>query len=252
MFKKGFYISDLISFDRKEIEKCFLKFLDADFEYKKQFLQSSFNYGFDGYSYLGQQDSTNQYASDLLHSLVISDFTDYKKFPLQFHSFFENRWNKLQVEIRKLERNIIEELQIEGLLDFYQSTIGHMISCNYYPKVEDKDLKQEERLSDHTDVSLFTIFPFGFDSDFYFEDENGKWQNIEPTNKVVVFPGYLLDKFTNGKIKALNHKVKMPYNRGEERFSFAYFSLPYPKKKFELNKKQITSEEYFEEYLKLF
>lgn len=252
MFKKGFYKSELKSFDLIEIEKSFNSFLSTNFEYKEQFLQSNYSYGFDGYSYLGQKNSTNQYSTDLLHSFVISDFIDFNLFPKEFHSFFLKKWDTLQTEIRALEKFILSELNIDGLIDFYDNNIGHMISCNYYPKIENRTIKQPERLSMHTDVSLLTVFPFGFDSDFYFEDSNGKWQNIEATNQVVVFPGYLLEKISKGKIKALNHKVILPEIRDSERFSFAYFSLPYPNKKFEINNKSTTSEEYFKDYLSLF
>ena len=140
------------------------------------------------------------------------------------------------------------------MLAFYQEHIGHMISCNYYPPTQplDSSSNDNNRLSEHTDVSLFTIFPFGFDSDFYFQNEKGEWVNIKPTDDIIVFPGYLLECFTQGKWKALNHKVSLPKNRRNERFSFAYFSLPYPKRKFKIGKKKYSSESYFEQYLNLF
>ncbi|MFT5878633.1 MAG: isopenicillin N synthase-like dioxygenase, partial [Salibacteraceae bacterium] len=104
----------------------------------------------------------------------------------------------------------------------------------------------------HEDVSLFTIFPFGFDSDFQYQNRGSEWQKIPATTDIVIFPESLLESFTNGEIKALNHKVVLPKTTNEKRFSFAYFLLPYPKREFTVNGKKIRSEDYFENYLALF
>lgn len=254
VFKNGYYQTKSRSFDVHLIQKGLLDFIEHDSAYKSQYLQKNYHYGFDGYSYMGQEDSTNQYATDLLHSFVISDFEKQENFPKEFNPFFKKDWMVLEAKIRELELEIIKELDYPGLLEFYQQHMGHMISCNYYPPTQpiDENLDVNTRLSEHTDVSLFTIFPFGFDSDFYFENEKGEWVNIAPTNDIIVFPGYLLECFTLGKWKALNHKVSLPKNRTKERFSFAYFSLPYPIRAFIMAQKEYTSERYFEQYLNLF
>ncbi|MFC2109252.1 2OG-Fe(II) oxygenase family protein [Bacteroidota bacterium] len=254
MFKNGYVKSDLKSFSNKKLKTAFYNFLQQDPNYKENYLQKNFSYGFDGYSYLGQEDSSNQYASDLLHSFVISDFSHPDKFPKEFYNFFKNEWAQLQHQIRKIEREIIQQLNISDLEEFYQKHIGHMISCNYYPKTENfsKTLKNNTRLSEHTDVSLFTVFPFGFDSDFFYQNSENEWVQLEATDQIVIFPGYLLEYYTNGKIKALNHCVKLPESKNKERFSFAYFSLPYPKHEFLIGKEILNSENYFEKYLELF
>ena len=254
MFKNGYLKSDINSFTNENLKNGFELFLKQQSSYKEQFSQKKYNYGFDGYSFLGQEDSSNQYATDLLHSFVISDFRDANLFPKEFQHFFSLEWIALQKKIKELEISILKELQIPGLNKFYVENIGHMISCNYYPKTEMYDFtaKNKTRLSAHTDVSLFTIFPFGFDRDFYYEDANKNWVQIEATNKIVIFPGYLLELHSQGRIKALNHCVKMPEKRNTERFSFAYFSLPYPKHSFKIADQDFTSEQYFEKYLNLF
>jgi hypothetical protein len=254
VFKNDYIKSDLQCFDKNILKSGFQSFLNENLNYKETFLQKNFKYGFDGYSFLGQKDSSNQYETDLLHSFVISDFCDQSLFPKEFQNFMDLEWKKLQIQIRKLELEIIQQLNINGLENFYNENIGHMISCNYYPKTElfNFSAKNNTRLSEHTDVSLFTIFPFGFDKDFYYQNFKGEWIQIEATNNIVVFPGYLLEVFTKGKIKALKHCVKLPENRNTERFSFAYFSLPYPNRKFKMAYKNYTSESYFEEYLNLF
>ena len=252
VFKDGFFQTESRCFDASGLKDALQCFIANNKTYKSNYLQSCFDYGFDGYSFIGQKDSSNQYASDLLHSFVISDFHTPNRFPKEFNSFFSKEWNNLQIEIRKLELEIIAALKIDGLKEFYISTIGHMISCNYYPAVNTFTGNEKERLSAHADVSLFTIFPFGFDSDFLFQNNKGEWVNIPPTTDVIVFPGYLLEVFTDKIIKALNHKVALPKNVNKDRFSFAYFSLPYPEKTFMLAGETTTSEAYFKKYLELF
>jgi hypothetical protein len=81
--KNGYFKSNLCLKDRL-IDTAYKEFISKDFTYKKTYLQKKYNYGFDGYSYLGQKDSSNQYAEDLLHSFVISEFSDPKTFPKEF------------------------------------------------------------------------------------------------------------------------------------------------------------------------
>lgn len=253
VFKNGFYQTKSKSFKDKTIRQCLVNFIAREKEYKSKYLQKNYNYGFDGYSFMGQKDSSNQYFSDLLHSFVISDFQEKDNFPKEFFPFFKKYWLELQTKIKNLELEIIIQLNYPGLEEFYLQNIGHMISCNYYPPQKEVfSMETKIRLSEHTDVSLFTIFPFGFDSDFYFENLEGEWINIPPTDDIIVFPGYLLECFTQKKWKALNHKVALSQSEETERFSFAYFSLPYPKRKFLMAGEGQTSENYFKKYLELF
>jgi isopenicillin N synthase-like dioxygenase len=56
---------------------------------------------------------------------------------------------------------------------------------------------------------------------------------------------------SGGDIQALNHAVKRT-DTDKERYSFAFFSLPYPERAFKINQKAYTSSTYFEQYLNLF
>ena len=137
--------------------------------YKEQYLQSKYDMAFDGYSYLGQKDSLNQYDTDLLHSFVLSEFTDHHKFPKEFHYFFKEQWSSLLSLVRNIEKKVVQHLNIEGLSRFYDEQIGHMLSCNYYPSLNYLKKTSEScatRLSSHKDVSLFTVFLFGVDDGF--------------------------------------------------------------------------------------
>lgn len=250
MFQNGYYVSDLTVSWSNELKRAFQQFLHRPQAYKQRYLQKEFDYGFDGYSFMGQTDSQNQYAADLLHSMVVSNGTAVARFPEEFHTYLTSEFNTVRKEIEQVELALIEELNIAGLKAFYQAQMRHMISCNYYPKMEGEVPKA--RLSMHEDVSLFTVFPYGIDNQFYFIDAQGNKKHIAATNKVVVFPGYLLQLFTGGGIPALQHGVDGEKNQSNERFSFAFFSIPKANSRFELQKKRFSSQSYFEAYLGLY
>jgi hypothetical protein len=233
------------------LKTSFDRFLKQPMSYKREYLQAHFNSGFDGYSFMGQKDSSNQYDTDLLHSFVLSEFSDKSHFPKEFSRFLEDDWDTLISKIRTIELSLIEALNIKGLKAFYNQSIGHMVSCNYYPKMVDSESHQQLRLSKHIDVSLFTVFIFGVESGFSYQNFQNKREVLFATDNVVVFPGYLLEFLTKGKYKALEHQVDFTeFNK--ERYSFAFFSLPKPKQDLNFNDLKFTSESYFENYLSLF
>jgi hypothetical protein len=234
------------------LKSSFQAFLKNTKAYKEKYLQASYHCGFDGYSYMGQKNSINQYDTDLLHSFVLSEFSEEEQFPVEFHSFLINEWQNLVLKIKSIELKLIDQLGIKGLKDFYQDTIGHMVSCNYYPKLDGSiNSGDSERLSKHVDVSLFTVFVFGIDEGFSFQNFKNEKQALASIDNVVIFPGYLLEFLSKGKYKALEHQVDF-LNVDKERFSFAFFSLPKPNQKLKFMDNEFTSEAYFQNYLELF
>ncbi len=234
-----------------QLKKAFKSFLLEPETYRKEFLQTRYACAFDGYSYLGQKDSANQYDTDLLHSFVLSKFSARNTFPQEFQSFLNNDWDALMLKIKQIELAIIDQLNIPGLKEFYDKNIGHMVSCNYYPPVDLNQNTIETRLSKHVDVSLFTVFVFGAREGFSYENSLNEKVNLRVTDNIVFFPGYLLEFLTNGKYKALQHEVDFSGNN-EERYSFAFFSIPKPLQTITCNDLQFTSESYYESYLSLF
>ena len=238
------------------IKKALFDFIQKPFEYKSKYLQSNYKTAFDGYSYMGQKDSLNQYYTDMLHSFVLSDFQNFDDFPIEFKDFLYEEWEDLKKLVRKVELNLINQLNSPYLTELYNSNImGYMMSCNYYPKTEihNKTLHQNKtRLSAHTDVSMFTTFPFGLSNGFSFFDKHENLIKVGDKNNVLIFSGYFLEFITNNKVKALNHQVDLPETLENERFSFAIFSLPKPESSFKLNGETITGKEYYKRYLGLF
>ena len=245
--------TELEAYSSELIKKNFSAFLEKPTDYKHKFLQSKLDTVFDGYSFLGQQDSLNQYDTDLLHSFVLSEFSPRSNFPNEFRDFFENEWNPLKKKIQEIERKIITALNIDGLLALYDAKIGHMVSCNYYPNTNNLSAENSKhRLSEHKDVSLFTVFVFGNSDGFSYKNKEWATIRLGEIDRIVMFPGYLLEVLTKGKIKAMKHEVEFDKNNAEERFSFAFFSVPKPNENLELESISITSEDYYKQYLSLF
>lgn len=233
------------------MKSSFEAFLKKPKAYKEKHLQVCYNCIFDGYSFLGQKDSSNQYDTDLLHSFVLSEFSKSDRFPKEFHDFFNTEWANLISKIKTIESNLILKLDVEGLVDFYSGSVGHMVSCNYYPKMDKTASRGTLRLSRHVDVSLFTVFVFGIDEGFAFQNKHNKNQALFASDEVLIFPGYLLEYLSKGKYNALEHQVDF---RGmqKERFSFAFFSIPKPDVNTKFQDIYFSSEAYFEDYLSLF
>ena len=237
----GIYISSHDSFENIDlIKQPFKQFIEKDIEYKSQYTTSKAfpNTSFDGFSYYGQNitECSNQSPIDLLHSFVLSDFSPIDSFPTEFHQLIQENWSNFISQIKSIEKCVCEALGID-VCNFYDTNIGHMLSANYYPPTSSFTIPSENtlRLTVHEDVSFITIFPFGIDKDFsHYNFETNTWVNIESKiNKIVLFPGYLFQKYTHGRIRALQHRVLLPKNVGEVRFSFAFFSLPYPNRRFQ-------------------
>jgi hypothetical protein len=250
----GIFKTDTPAYSDQLLKECFRSFLDREEAYRKSYLQKNYGYAFDGYSYYGQADSSNQAYDDLLETFVLSNFFPKEKFPKEFSGFFSQQWNQLLHSISKIESQVIETLGMSSVKDLH-NILGHMVSCNYYPAQKQFNHAADEntRLSAHPDVSLLTIFPFGIDGDLEYETSEGTWKRMPPTKNIIGFPGYLTELATKGQIKALNHRVKLSENKNTERFSFAFFSLPFPETELAIpNQNPISGKEYFEKYLQLF
>jgi len=232
------------------IKDAFQRFLEQSEDYKNTYRQSHFNCAFDGYSFLGQTDSLNQYSTDLLYSFVLSKFSSINKFPKEFSKVLETYWDTVITKVKSIEEMVVKQLNIPGLQAFYDNYIGHMVSCNYYPKL-DIENQRGLRLSKHVDVSLFTVFVYGASNGFTYEDEFGTLKPLHVSEHCVVFPGYLLEYLTKGEYKALPHQVDLSQHH-KERYSFAFFSIPKPEYKMSFNGLEFTSEMYYQKYLELF
>ena len=110
---------------------CMQAFLSRSEEYKAKFLQTRFNARFEGYSFMGQEDSANQYADDQLYTYVMSDYFDSKLHPDEFQLLFEEQ-EQLIPKIAAIERQLLSQLLPE-LLDFFDRHIAHSLSANFYP-----------------------------------------------------------------------------------------------------------------------
>lgn len=229
-------------------------FLELPLLQRVNYGQNRLGTAFDGYSYLGQTDSLNQYDKDLLHSFVLSDISEKKAFPDAFQEYLKAVFPEQLTLIKTLEIEVLKWLGMSTLNPFYEEYITHMVSCNYYPELDlvANRTKSTDRLSFHNDVSLFSVFPFGLEGGFAYENDHGEKVVQEATEEMILFPGYFMELMSNGKIKALSHGVLLPENTSKERFSFAFFSIPKPNARIACNLFHGNGRAYYEHYLNQF
>jgi hypothetical protein len=256
---QGLILTDIPVLPVAPILQCMQDFMSSEDSHRLHFLQKEYGFAFDGYSHCGQVDSTHQAAEDLLHTFVLSDFYPAERYPVAFQSFILQQWPELVSQLRNLELSMIETLPVE-LRTWYQHSAGHMLSANYYPSLSQFNTAAhgDTRLSAHPDVSLFTVFPFGLDSAFQYETPQGQWLSAPETDRMIAFPGYLLEWLSNGKVKALNHRVRLDSDQARERYSFAVFSIPARDTSVSrvvgpsgAEQQSLTAQAYFRQYLSL-
>ncbi len=253
---QGLIVTDVAALPVTPLRRCLRNFMLRDEAYRRRYLQREFDYAFDGYSHYGQVGSSHQAADDLLYSFVFSDFSHRERYPREFQAYIRNEWPTLTATLREIELSLLRQLPFD-LSNFHRTSIGHMMSANYYPPVAgfDTPAAGNTRLSEHPDVSLLTIFPFGIDRDFEYQDAVGNWHRAPPSTNMVAFPGYLLEWLSGGVVKALNHRVRLDRRRNTDRYSFAVFSIPRPDTillskppKQGAEAEQLSARDYFQQY----
>ena len=271
---EGYLVTSFAAQDNQELLESLRAFVNRDRAYRHRFLQKRYGYAFDGYSFVGQSDSSHQAEDDLVSTFVLSEFYPVERYPVEFRGFVNGNWKEVLRTVRSLEIELLRQLDIPGLLDFYQQNAGHMVSNNYYPPVQDfaTTAAENTRLSAHPDASLFTVFPFGIDEELELQltDENGiqEWKSVQASASILLYPGYLMEMWTDGALKAMNHRVRLPstpsagplrkperqgHDSATERFSFSVFSLPCPLREFDMpGRGRMTSQAYFDAYDALF
>ena len=224
----------------EHLQESLKTFVKQPLEYKKLYLQKNYNIAFDGYSYMGQEDSSHQAADDLLHSFVLSNLQNKDVFPKEFQSFLQNDFERVINYVKDIERRELKRLQIFELGEIYDELFGHMVSCNYYPAISAISSPPALRLTAHKDISLFTTFPLGVSAGFAIGE-----QIYNSLPKTMVFSGYFLEWYTKAKIPAIYHRIVLPENSVEERYGFSFFSIPKPGRTFPWNGRIYSSDEYY-------
>lgn len=226
----GLVVTSVPALAPGELPARLRSFVQASAAHRRKYLQERFGYAFDGYSYMGQADSRNQGAEDMLHSFVFSDFYPAHRYPRELRPYIDGAWPPLKRFVRSIEARLLAALGLDHVVEQHRA-MGHMMSANYYPPVEEDgdDVNSADlRLTEHPDASLVTVFPFGLEDDFEYLDAQGRWRTAPATRTVAAFPGHLLEWMSGGRVKAVNHRVRLSDCRHSERFSFALFSLPFP------------------------
>jgi isopenicillin N synthase-like dioxygenase len=250
MIKNTIFDFNVEAFSSNNLVSAFKLFLNQPLDYRTQFLQTKYARAFDGYSFLGQENSFNQYSTDQLHSFVFSEFTKTEDFPKEFHSYLKTEFLEVKKAVTNLELEVLESFKDDDFLTIYKANFGHMISCNYYPKISDKTIT--ERLSMHKDVSLFSMFPYGLDKGLAYKCTNNRVEDLDFKSTIFGFKGFGAEFFLGDNLKGLNHKVNYSETENSERFSIAFFSMPKPNTIFTFRGKTYNSETFYTNYLNLF
>lgn len=254
LIEQGYLNTNLPALKAPHLQAGFAQFLAADAPYRKQYLQQQFKHGFDGYSYLGQEDSSNQGAEDLVETFVLSDQHSFGNFPKEFAAFFEEEWHFLQQEVKRIEAAIVQQFNNPSLASLQQA-LGLMISCNFYPAVPaNTSPPNANRLTEHNDISLFTVFPFGTRKGLQVQQSDGEWVDVTQTDSIVVMSGFLLEYWSEGRYISTNHRVVSGNVGQQPRSSYSFFSLPHSKQEFmfENGQRLFTGKEYCNTYLDQF
>ncbi len=80
---------------------------------------------------------------------------------------------------------------------------------------------------EHTDYGFFNIVINNDSEDCMYYKSNNEWKLFNAKNKILIMNGDEIEKISNGKMKAVNHKVIKPY--GFERYIVS--KICYPKNK---------------------
>ena len=182
----GLLETGIAPMDRTKMVTCLRDFMSQHQKYRYKYLQKNFDYAFEGYSYLGQTDSTNQGVEDLVHTYVISDFFSPEKHAKEMGNIFGQELNM----VKQLIRHLVGEIDT-SLIDFFENHCGQMLSANYYPDINKAD--HSPRLSSHPDISLVTCFPFGTDESFAYKQPDGSWHSLSNPNQIILFSGHLME-----------------------------------------------------------
>lgn len=139
----GYLVAPCPALDGSEIQQAFRAFIRREREHQLRFLQKEYGYAYDGFSYYGQTDSSHQAHDDLISTFVLSEFYPVERFPPEFHGFLNSRWQEVVQVVRGLETELLTQLDVPGLLDFYLHNVGHMLSNNYYPLCSSSPLPRQ-------------------------------------------------------------------------------------------------------------
>ncbi len=203
----GFMSTNIPAYTDGVLRTALRRFLAFPSLKRQQYSQKGLSIAFDGYSYIGQKDSLNQYDKDLLHSFVLSNISREENFPQAFQKYLKQEFLEQLSFIRELEKKVLKILGFSESRAFYEEHSKHMVSSNFYPELDVaiQKIVPVDRLSFHTDVSLFSVFLFGLESGFAYKKPKGERVVLDTVDEVGLFLGYFMELLSNGTIKAFNH-----------------------------------------------
>jgi len=104
---EGYLVTSCAALDNSELQEAFRAFVNREGAYRLRFLQKRYGYAFDGYSFVGQSDSSHQAEDDLLSAFVLSEFYRVERYPAEFLGFLNGSWKDCLRTVRALEIELL-------------------------------------------------------------------------------------------------------------------------------------------------
>lgn len=97
----------------------------------------------------------------------------------------------------------------------------------HYPPLSDAVDDNSMRAAPHEDINLITLLCGATAEGLQICDHKGNWSSVESNDRqVIVDSGDMLQNLTNGLLRSTTHRVVVPAERQQERYSLPFFVHP--------------------------
>ncbi|HEV3226423.1 MAG TPA: 2-oxoglutarate and iron-dependent oxygenase domain-containing protein [Acidimicrobiales bacterium] len=105
---------------------------------------------------------------------------------------------------------------------------SHLTRAIHYPSMRDAPSAAHVWADAHADINLITALPRATGRGLQLESGDGWVDVVPPTNHMVVNSGIMLERLTNGQIRAGRHRVIAAPDEPGDRYSVVQFCHPAP------------------------
>ena len=173
----------------------------------------------DGFVVLDYDENISDYLQEIdekeYEDLYLKD-SDWR---CKVHKMKSGKLFDLLLKYEKMAFEIYENILNIDLIQHYNSEES-LSSIIYYDN-------NSGFHGEHTDYGFFNIVLNNNSDDCMYYESNNEWKLFKTKNKMIIMNGDEIEKISNGRMKAVNHKVIKPY--GFERYIVT--KICYPKNK---------------------
>lgn len=202
-------------------------FLDLPLEEKNKYAKSPNDIQGYGHSFVVSEEQKLDWQDDFGLIVFPQKFRRYEYWPTT-PEVFKDIVEKYSSEIRRIGKELIDSISINmgldkgAFLDLH-GDLNQTMKVNYYPPCAKPD--QVIGFSPHSDITTITVLFQEEDVSGLQLRHNNQWVPVEPIpGALVVNVGDILEIWSNGKYKSIEHRAVT--NKNKERTSFASFFYP--------------------------